>query len=499
MSWKRRLASVIIGFGAVMCAAGVSAAEPEAISLKSRDEYLSEWNSEAMVQLCEYKYTVVKLSDRDVLKYPELAEALEKRNEGLKADFEKTFEEAIPEAKEQYEERKELFGPFTREELGFVQRADTSAVSVLYTFYEFRGGAHGYTDFYPWNYDTKSGKVLELDDVTTDRAALVELLKEALKTEYPDMDWSEEKDALAVDADFHWSLGYKGINFYFGSYVLGSYADGPQIVTVPFAGNEAIFVPEYIEVPASYGVEMSSMVPLYEDIDGDGSLEKLMYWGDNYEYDAWQTVTVMEGDRQGSVDLNNAYYLGCTLMKSGGESYIYAETMSDNDYFSITVIKLGPDGPEKAGEIGAGRSYEGMAGEYPWLRLVLTDPENFDLDMRTWILSTLNITANYRMGADGMPEKKGTGDWYDYNNKRELTLKQDHTFPVVDNEGNEVGTADLAAGTKIRLLRTDDKSYGDASLDDGRIIRIYIGSKEWPYSVDGVSQDDLFDGMLYAG
>ena len=60
-------------------------------------------------------------------------------------------------------------------------------------------------------------------------------------------------------------------------------------------------------------------------------------------------------------------------------------------------------------------------------------------------------------------------------------------------------TEEVPAGTEFHFLRTDNESYVDMKMDDGRDCRVHVEFDGWERTVNGISEYDAFDGILYAG
>ena len=113
------------------------------------------------------------------------------------------------------------------------------------------------------------------------------------------------------------------------------------------------------------------------------------------------------------------------------------------------------------------------------------------------MLSTISASRHYRTGADGSPEP--VGEFFEFGWPLTITVKQDFETSFVDENGADLGTGTVPAGMELTLIRTDNESWTDVRLSDGRIARIYVIQDTWPRTVDGKAIDDLFDGLLFAG
>ena len=57
----------------------------------------------------------------------------------------------------------------------------------------------------------------------------------------------------------------------------------------------------------------------------------------------------------------------------------------------------------------------------------------------------------------------------------------------------------IKAGEEFEFYRTDNETYVDMKLSDGRICRLKVDCSRWPYKVNGIDSEECFDGMMYAG
>lgn len=48
-------------------------------------------------------------------------------------------------------------------------------------------------------------------------------------------------------------------------------------------------------------------------------------------------------------------------------------------------------------------------------------------------------------------------------------------------------------------IRTDNSTFVDCRLDDGRLVRLKFSQTDYPSQIDGVNVEDLFEGLVYAG
>ena len=69
---------------------------------------------------------------------------------------------------------------------------------------------------------------------------------------------------------------------------------------------------------------------------------------------------------------------------------------------------------------------------------------------------------------------------------------------IVDENGNKTGERELTVGEEVRPYKTNNKDVVYLLDKDNNILKINV-TNEWPYQVDGVDIDTIFDGIMYAG
>jgi len=124
--------------------------------------------------------------------------------------------------------------------------------SLVYTIYEFTGGAHGNTYFHTFTFDLANGTLITLDDLFaegSDPFAVIAPIVETLLTEQlgdaADPQWIVEGTGDNPDNYQNFSLSEDGITFYFPPYQVAFYAAGTQTVTIPFSELSAVLAPAF--------------------------------------------------------------------------------------------------------------------------------------------------------------------------------------------------------------------------------------------------------------
>ena len=474
--------------------------------------------------------------------YPELAAALDRFREN-----------AVSIAREGFEERESMLSEIMADGGGYelygdmrtlIRRADAQAVSVVNAWTEYAGGVHESYGYAVSNFDTSTGAEITLESLLTPEGALTlnSRLEEELNAVYPDLAPGYMLADYLTD-DYTFSLEPDGVTFWFNPYEIASYADGLLTVKLYFDRDADILNDTYKSADESWFVEMGDSVP-YRYAASDGSFHTAEAWAlVNLEYPDWfdgfglefdgptdsdrwigrpseipleETLRASEGrnivlDNTGFFSFE-AYYahipagdyavINLSMEDDSREIIVYRADgtlvqtmdMTGPGYFTY------PEPPEDADEI----DWE----NYDSYRLTLTNPENTPLNTRSDLFGTWNPGGNYRLTGNGFQLQ---GELL-YGSGFTLTLKQDLT--VTRQEPDEWTLATdtqitIPAGTQVDTVAVNPEQTAayfrvpnpsPLTGDDKEFIfALSYDNDEWPRTVNGVDENELFDGLMYAG
>ena len=225
------------------------------------------------------------------------------------------------------------------------------------------------------------------------------------------------------------------------------------------------------------------------DIAGDGVPEEISYTflRDTDGAEAITGVRVTVEGEEFTLNCLDAYTADVRLLIPAmhGTAYLYIDGVSDNDFHITAVVGV------RLGEAWFIGNFRGG------FSAVDADSGTMRLFRRTALLSTVNAARAYRPGLSGMPE--AIDSFYRIDNDLTLTSKRAIFCWVVDPATGALTseTAQLPAGTGVKLIRTDAVSAVDLRLPDGAVRRVFVS--DWPRCIDGVPIEDCFDGLRFAG
>lgn len=136
-------------------------------------------------------------------------------------------------------EDRNIPAPWTSELSYTIELYNDSLISIMFSSYDYSGGAHGNTYYFVKNYRlTPTGfKPLALTDVfknNTIANGLSALIVANLKEQQASSVVDGEKQSFKPDELQFFTLTPAGINFHFAPYEVGAYAEGAFVVFIPY-------------------------------------------------------------------------------------------------------------------------------------------------------------------------------------------------------------------------------------------------------------------------
>ena len=485
------------------------------LSLRRTSGGDSEYDDNGDTYDCRVRcsYVLLELQDEDAALYPELDAALKALNDEIETGVTEEYENYKGWSEEAKANGEETYFPYYIDREMLIRRADTSVLSLSIPLSNFSGGAHGWYGDFPRSFDVKTGKEIKFTDIVKDIDKMYDYVTERLMEKYSE-EWDmfiqfqiEGQDPYELYKNGTAEQGFyfdnEGITVIFNPYDLAAYAAGAQQIYIPYKGNEDLFVDgKYFEEHMDeYAIGVNIGEPYCSDIFGDGTEDSfsVYLWANPEDYDHVESVyfNVNGADYTIESDFYAFSQYAYLIRNKEGKVFCYLMTSEFNDYRIVYVYEITKDGVKFVDTTAAGVWAPSREGDEWWAwGGIMTDPNNFYADYRTDILGTTHIHTLCSVGPDGMP--KAYSDVFEFGNKFELTLKQTLVADTVSEDGEKTGSMTLNPGDVVKAYRTDDDKYVDLLTKDGVIIRINV-TNVYPYEVNGIQMDELFDGIIYAG
>lgn len=190
--------------------------------------------------------------------FPNLSSALDAIRDDESRKARMRYAEILESAREQAAESPEYFYSYSDSNKLFFNRADTVAVSVTDYSSSYYGGAHGMYGKAAMNFDTATGKRLNVSDVFADRQKLADAILEKILARHDREELFDPERKIAeivADNSINWSLDFDGATFYFNPYHIAPYASGLITAKLYFDEDGALFREKYRRGPSAYAVE----------------------------------------------------------------------------------------------------------------------------------------------------------------------------------------------------------------------------------------------------
>ncbi len=344
---------------------------------------------------------------------PNINKSLDAYTAKEEKQFAESYRKMLSDAKLDHSERTKygatFFPAFEDNRDIYVRRADSLVVSLLESGSSYMGGAHGMYGFTGKNFDTYTGKEMQLTDIFTSPTAMTNAIKQQLMFDYPKASFQgnngasmrEMVDQLAKEGHLFWTMDPRGVTFYFNPYVLGSYAEGVFTTTLLYSERPDIFKhDQYTEAiswrgPKAYCMEIPSYLPVRLSDSPRG--DRLSVMNDPEEL-------LIDYCGEQLKDKFNAKNIRATLVSMPeGERYLYVDYQKEDWKHAVRVYALVNE-PVFVGEYAMTRFISDMVGINGSDWYVMTDPQQFYMTAMPGSGYAPWTKLTCRVGANGAPE-----------------------------------------------------------------------------------------------
>ena len=470
------------------------------ISVMLGDKFLEEWDEEIVA--LNVSWNDIRVSPEDEEKYPKLKEMFTKLNDRALSDSKALMYELQSSVKDLGGGTEENPLHLEGETEIIVQRADSKIISLLEDKFVYMGGVHPDYFYATFNFNPKTGEEILLTDVLSNTEALPELLDKLVTEKYDYVEFGEGFPegifSQYAPEDYKWTLDYQGITFWFSPYDIAAYAVGPLSAKIYFDDNSDLFKKEFLtSAPESYGINLPPRQRIDFDLnpnDGVKDYVEVDISPDPY-YGNYNMLSVTVNGKTVADEIKYAYDFDVSVVRVGDKSYLYSESWSDSAYYMFDTWDLNGDEPKIVDELYDTQIYyEFVEKEQLPYKSIISNPKAFKLIKSFELLGSRGGWASFKANEmSGIPEM--TDEAYTFDWGHDLTLKMPIEAEVLPNMEKE----EISAGITISPYQTDGKSYIDAKDEAGKIFRIKLDTSVRPTKVNGISEEECFDNILYAG
>ena len=391
----------------------------------------AEINTGAYWKYISTEYSIAKLNEQEAAKYPELARALEARNARIEAEMNAAYEEMLANADEHNDQRQ-------LRPISAVRRADSIVLAFvneeLIERHDLENNVSGRRLFSSENYETATGRLLNLSDVVTDASALASILNAELEKGDAAFRFDPAKHFNAPSADFAWTLDHDGLFFIIN--------ENDSSVCVPFIEHEGLVKSEFMPVSENYMMEFTD--PDEALIIVRGKVESLSMYSDHIRFTGWDEWT---GE------------YAAAFIHADGRDYILINGWRDEWSYSENLLLFG-----NGFACSMSNAFTGAS------TVCNTDPGRFIAQTNVMAIGYhWGLSTGYALNDDGRFVR--TDDYFEADFER--TLLKEYTVEEIDLDGNTIGTITIGAGETVRVFRFN-YGFEDARTADGRIVRLTL-------------------------
>ncbi len=390
-----------------------------------------------------------------------------------------------------------------------VMRADSQVISLRSYNNDYTGGIHGDYAYHGNTFDTMTGEELKIQDIVADmpsfRQQATKDIDKYLQENYGDGSFEDYQDTVEQiwesEDGFNWYLNESGIMVIFNPYVVGPYAMGAVTVPLPYSAYASFLNPDYTTpetISAGNGELTEETVTKIRTSRLEGGTQVNygdlnVYMDQKNEYGGG-TLTIELNEQKEQTEYFDRLCDSQILYLEDGRVFVLlvADHASD-DYelflYEVTDGKLELKDQEDNlfigdGSVSAGGRKNGM--------LMLKKNVN--------VFGSYQCSMTYSIGDDGKLVPDEEFFQVDTDNYPYSVLTVTSELPVSVNGGQTT----LSVGTQIRITGTNDAGIALFETTDGKVSgEIHYtepeGDSEFYHKINGITEDQYFESIPYAG
>lgn len=356
-----------------------------------------EWSESFDRLLVQSEHSYVTLSETSAASYPKLAQTLSSIATMQEKAMGEEFDNLVSLAKDAESADPASFETYVSTLEVTVRRADSTVLSLLSDSYSHYGAIQNLRVFHGSNFDSESGKELQLSQVVKTGDDLISAVETELKKLSLTGELSPEngiKDFFENTEEItNWVLDYNGITFFFSA---DEVAEGSRTVTLPFDLYPELFEKKYTAAPKAFAVEFPLDLPFFGQ--KNTAREAVSVSGCDFDNERlrYTKYGVYLGDRAVEEECFASDLLPYFVKtEQGSYLYLFLEDLNEGLHdMSLVVYSIHSDGSIKQ----CGKAELSPAWQMDHRFTVPNDPAAL-------LLSELGSAALYSVGADGLPAK----------------------------------------------------------------------------------------------
>lgn len=409
------------------------------------------------------------------------------RSEELRSLY-SSFEEPEQTDGEETEETEELSG-YNLYQTVSVARSDERMVSLLEDTYQYTGGAHGVSYREGINFDSQSGKRLELQDIFSDyenfKEDAIDRIVYNLKESYGEElfeDYIETVEGLwENDMSPEWYADGSGIVIVLQEYSVGPYSIGTPEIHLPYSEFQQYIKEAYLPGTSEGTASFEENQEIYLKLPGTEEEYPMMLQCERDEEDI-PSYSLWLGQNEKAIEVFAALK-GAYLVKTAEEVFCLVEVDQGSDDGLTYVYRLTDGVIEEITQVEAAVDRGNI------------NPDGIVMKSYVNLLGTYEGVKTYQFDDNGGFSTTDTE--YVLHNDYVLTTKTDLSVTL---EGAE---STLPSGSHIILNGTDNETYVTFTIQEtGQtgVLNVQRGEDDfYNVSIDGMNENDCFEILPYAG
>lgn len=390
-----------------------------------------------------------------------------------------------------------------------VMRADAQVISLESLDSSYLGGAHGNYYYEGTTFDTMTGEELKIQDIVTDmpsfRRQATKDIDKYLQENYSDGLFEDYQDTVEQiwesEDGFNWYLNESGIMVIFNPYVVGPYAMGAVTVPLPYSDyasylNQDYTMPETTSAGNGELTEETVTKIRTSRLEGGAQVNygDLNVYMDQKNEFGGGTLTIELNEQKEQTEYFDRLCDSQILYLEDGRVFVLLVADHASDDYELFLYEV-TDGKLKMtdqqdnlfigdGSVLAGGRKNGM--------LMLKKNVN--------VFGSYQCSMTYSIGDDGKLVPDEEFFQVDTDNYPYSVLTVTRELPVSVNGGQTT----LQTGTQIRITGTNDAGIALFETTDGKVTgEIHYtepeGDSEFYHKINGVTEDQYFESIPYAG
>ena len=390
-----------------------------------------------------------------------------------------------------------------------VMRADSQVISLRSYNNDYAGGVHGDYAYYGTTFDTMTGEELKIQDIVTDmpsfRRQATKDIDKYLQENYSDGLFEDYQDTVEQiwesEDGFNWYLNESGIMVIFNPYAVGPYAMGSVTVPLPYSAyasylNQDYTMPETTSAGNGELTEETVTKIRTSRLEGGAQVNHgdLNVYMDQKNEFGGGTLTIELNEQKEQTEYFDRLCDSQILYLEDGRVFVLLVADHASDDYELFLYEV-TDGKLKLtdqqenlflgdGSVSAGGRKNGM--------LMLKKNVN--------VFGSYQCSMTYSIGDGGKLVPDEEFFQVDIDNYPYSVLTVTRELPISVNGGQTT----LQTGTQIRITGTNDAGIALFETTDGKVSgEIHYtepeGDSEFYHKINGITEDQYFESIPYAG